>query len=401
VRRHVGLVAAQLVVGLELLVLALTSDVSTAGRVAGSILALLLSGALVTASLSARAAVRGIAATIAGVLGVASGAAIAPAWYVTSGLSTTVVVAAAALVAGLCLLVAGAVLLVRATPGWWRLLALPVAFVVLQFGVLPLAGAVYGTHPPRTPTSAPMPGGAERVAFESADGVLLVAWYTPSRDGATVILLPGSGGEKGSTLAHADVLARRGYGVLALDPRGTGESDGVGNAWGWHGPVDIAGAVDWLSARPGVDPDRIGALGLSMGGEEAITAAAGDPRLHAVVAEGVSARVPEDLAYLPSDATGIIERLEAEVMWAAADLMTDAPRPVALADAVADAAREPVLLIVGADDDEARAAPLLRRAAPDIVVWELPDTPHIGSLGRHPDEWERVVIGFLDRALGA
>lgn len=49
------------------------------------------------------------------------------------------------------------------------------------------------------------------VALATTDGVELVAWYTPSRNGAAVIVLPGSGGAKGSTVEHAAVLARHGY----------------------------------------------------------------------------------------------------------------------------------------------------------------------------------------------
>lgn len=241
-----------------------------------------------------------------------------------------------------------------------------------------------------------MPAEAMRVAFPTSDGVELVAWYTTPRNGAAVIVLPGSGGEKGSTVAHAAILARHGYGVLALDSRGTGDSGGIGNGWGWHGTADIVGALDWLDTRPEVD--RVGALGLSMGGEEALTAAAIDPRLIAVVADGASARTADDMAYLPDDISGVIQRLEAIVMFGVADLMTDAAAPVTLRASMA--ARDvPTLLIVGASADEAAAAPLLAAASTSVQRWDVPDVPHIASLERRPAEWEARVIGFLDQAL--
>ncbi len=59
----------------------------------------------------------------------------------------------------------------------------------------------------------------------------------------------------------------------------------------------------------------------------------------------------------------------------------------------------PILLIVGQAADEILASRYFRSAAPSIEVWELPDTPHIESLGRHPDEWQARVLGFLDAAL--
>ena len=229
----------------------------------------------------------------------------------------------------------------------------------------------------------------------------MVGWYRATRNGAAVIVLPGSGGEKGSVAAHADVLARHGYGVLSVDSRGTGDSGGVGNAWGWHGSDDIAGALGWLARQRGVDPARMAVLGLSMGGEVALTTAATDVRIAAVVAEGASARVAEDLGYLPWDVSGVIQRIDAWLMYEVAALMTEVPRPPRLVDAVAAAAgRVPVLLVVGNDPAEVAAAGPFVAAAPGLEVWRLPDTPHIQSLAVHPEEWEARVIGFLDAALG-
>jgi dienelactone hydrolase len=401
--RHVVLVIAQLIVGLGLVVTAAISDVSTIGRVIGIVLALLVTVALLAWTASDRVVRRGLATLVGGLCGVCVGAAIGPVWLATTGPSLVAVSGLAMLAAGLVLLASGAWLLIRATPGWWRLAAIPVAFVLLQFVVLPVAGAVYGTHPPPTPVDAAMPPSAERVSFETPDGVTMVSWYTPSTNGAAVIVLPGSGGSKDSTLAHAGILTEHGYGVLALDSRGTGDSGGLGNAWGWHGVADVRGAVDWLGTRPEVDPERIAALGLSMGGEVALTAAASGTGLAAVVAEGASSRVPADLVYLPADVSGLIQRLDGEIMWALAGMMTDAAPPISLTEAVAAAAAAevPLLLIVGQATDEVLASRYFRSAAPSMEVWELPDTPHIESLARHPDEWETRVMGFLESALGA
>ena len=393
------LVAAQSMVGLALLVVALISDVDTLSRLVGAAFVIAVTGLLVTLSTSRRPRRRGVAALVGGIIGVSVGVGIGPVWLVTAGPSMVALISMGALVAGTLLLGFGAWTLVRAAPGWWRPAAIPVAFVLLQFVILPLAGAAYGTHPPRTPLEAPRPTAATVVTFQTPDGVSLTAWYTPPANGAVVILLPGSGGAKGSTVTHAEVLARHGYGTLALDSRGTGDSGGVGNAWGWHGTSDIAGAITWSQTVGDIDPDRIGLLGLSMGGEEAITAAALDERVNAVVAEGVSARVPADLDYLPGDVLGSIQKVEGEVMWAVADLMTSTTRPIPLRDAVALAGRVPVLLIVGNADEERAAAPAFMRSAPSLEVWDLPDTPHIQSLALHPDEWEARIIAFLDQAL--
>ena len=259
-----------------------------------------------------------------------------------------------------------------------------------------MSGAVYGTHLPYVPVTALTPAGAELVAVPTADGVTLTAWYTPSRNGAAVVLLHGSGGSRTDSIAQSVVLARHGYGVLALDARGGSASTAPGVPWGWHGNADIAAAITFLADQPGIDANRIGAVGLSMGGEQAITAAAADTRLRAVVAEGASLHTYGDLRYLPDDLGGWIQRVESVVMWQAADLMTSAAPPLALRDSVMSLDDRHILLIAGANADEAAAAADLVATAPEnVTVWRLPDTPHISGLAWHPAEWEENVTTFL------
>ncbi len=86
------------------------------------------------------------------------------------------------------------------------------------------------------------------------------------------------------------MLAGHGYGVLMLDQRGHGGSDGHGMIWGWWGELDVAAGVDFLAEQPDVLDGRIGAIGMSVGGEQVIAAAGVDPRINAVVAEGVTAQ---------------------------------------------------------------------------------------------------------------
>ena len=126
----------------------------------------------------------------------------------------------------------------------------------------------------------------ENVNFTTGDGLELEGWYVPSKNGAAVIAFPGRNGPQAKTR----MLARHGYGVLLFDRRGEGESEGEPNAWGWGGEADIKAAIAYLQRRPDVDPDRIGGIGLSVGGEMMIEAAAETDELAAVVSEGAGAR---------------------------------------------------------------------------------------------------------------
>ena len=86
------------------------------------------------------------------------------------------------------------------------------------------------------------------------------------------------------------MLAKNGYGVLLVDPRGYGDSQGDPNAYGWGSTKDIDAAVAWLRRRPDVQRRRIGGLGLSVGGEQMLEAAARNRGLKAVVSEGAGIR---------------------------------------------------------------------------------------------------------------
>jgi dipeptidyl aminopeptidase/acylaminoacyl peptidase len=78
-------------------------------------------------------------------------------------------------------------------------------------------------------------------------------------------------------------IAESGYVALALSMRGWPKSEGRDDC-GSEQPDDIAKAVDWLASLPGVNADRIGAVGLSQGGQVALLAAARSNRIRAVVA---------------------------------------------------------------------------------------------------------------------
>ena len=84
------------------------------------------------------------------------------------------------------------------------------------------------------------------------------------------------------------MLAGNGYGVLLFDRRGEGESEGDPNLLGWHGERDVHAAVKFLQTRPDVDPESIGGVGLSVGGEMMIAAGAESGALKAIMSEGAS-----------------------------------------------------------------------------------------------------------------
>ena len=340
-----------------------------------------------------------------GLTGVIVGAAIGPAHAVATGLSLMTVAGIAAAVSGAVVAGSGTVTLTRRARGWRRLLVVPIVPAVLVSLVMPLFVAVLVTNVPPLALGDERPSDLglvyEDVSVRTTDGVQLLGWYVPSNNGAATVLRAGAGSVRTDVLDHAAVLARGGYGVMMLEARGHGGSSGDANRWGWYGDLDIGAGVTFLQSRSHVVDGRIGVVGMSMGGEEAIGAAGSDERIRAVVAEGVTARAPTVEGAPSGGVSGWLERRMASLSVQAAALMTSAPIPTTLRDAAAAAAPRPMLIIAAGDEDTERVAGAhIQAAAPNsIELWIVPDTKHTNGIKPHPAEWADRVIEFLDRSL--
>jgi fermentation-respiration switch protein FrsA (DUF1100 family) len=349
---------------------------------------------------------RGSAALVLGIAGTVAGAGIGGVYAAKVGVSVMTIAGLVGLTTGVALLIAGAVTLIRQLRGWWRLASIPAALALLAFVLYPLTVAVNATNRPAAPlgTETPADRGLayEVVSFRTSDDVRLSAWYVPSRNGAAVVLLHGAGSSRSSVLAHGTVLADHGSGVLLLDRRGHGTSEGDAMDFGWYGDLDIGAAISFLQARADVSPAAIGVVGLSMGGEQAIAAAGVDGRIGAVVAEGVTGMQSADHGWL--ERYGIqasIQLVIDQITYGAAGVLSGAERPMSLRDAVRAASPRPVLLIAcGATTDEAVAGRWFRQASPGSVeLWVVPGAGHTAGLATQPDRWEGEVVGFLDAVL--
>lgn len=95
---------------------------------------------------------------------------------------------------------------------------------------------------------------------------------------------PFTGVKDQVTGRYAELLARAGLVTLAFDHRGFGESGGRRSHEDSQGKLaDLRAAVGVLADRPEVDAERIGLVGVCLGGGYVVRAAAADPRVRAVV----------------------------------------------------------------------------------------------------------------------
>jgi fermentation-respiration switch protein FrsA (DUF1100 family) len=354
-----------------------------------------------------RATGRGILACCLGLVGITVGVAIGLPHLAKTGLTLVSLVGLSALAVGLVLMVVGARMMLRGRRWWVTVPTILALAMVTGLTLLTVAQGLAATTVPPTQLTAATPADKglefQEVTATTSDGVALSGWYIPSANGAAVVLRHGAGSTRSGTLDHAAVLAEDGYGVLMMDARGHGLSQGRAMDFGWYGDTDITAGVDFLTAQPDVDPGRIAAVGLSMGGEEAIGAAAADPRIRAVVAEGVTNRVPADKLWLSDEygAHGALQEQLDKVTYGVADLLTPADPPTPLRRAAELAAPRPMLLIAGgAVPDEERAADFIRAGSPDSVsIWVVPGSGHIGGLRTEPEQWRDRVTAFLDESL--
>jgi len=350
-----------------------------------------------------RAGLRAITAMTFGALAVAIGV---PAAYSfldgsTSGDEFTGLLA---IVAGVSLLVLGPVTLwkARRNDGSRRrrylrraliVLATPfLAWAIVWFIVFPIGFAYIYVHTGRSAVTPDLGVPYENVTVVTSDSLDLTASYVPSRNRAAVVLFPGA-----TRSREARMLIRHGYGVLLLDPRGQGSSEG--DIVRWAGDRDLLAGAGFLRHRPDVDPGRVGGFGFSIGGEILIEAAAQSTAFKAIAAEGAGSRVGDE------DVTGPA-RLLAEpnlaLMTAALTVFSNHGPPPPIESRIGRIAPRAVFLIhadPGLGGENTRGPIYYARAGEPKQIWKVPGSKHTGGIRARPDEYERRVIDFFDRAL--
>jgi uncharacterized protein len=316
---------------------------------------------------------------------------------------------------GLLSLLAGAVLLVlgivtlwrtrrRQGPLWrrslWRAGLGIAGFLVFLFLLLPLGYSYVATHVARTPVDDIDLGSAnvEDVKLHTSDGLTLEGSYVPSRNGAALIV---AFGRKGSQ-DPARMMVRHGYGVLIFDRRGEGKSDGDPNPYAWNGgEKDLRAAIEFLKGRRDVEPDRIGGIGQSVGGETFLQTAARSDDVQAVASEGATARSGGELDSVPG--SPLAQVMVNRIVTAGTAVFSNASPPEHLIDQVDEIAPRAMFLIyapnVDNGDEERFSHAYYREAGRPKLIWGVPEAGHVGAQDARPREYERRITRFFDEAL--
>ena len=354
------------------------------------------------------AGLRASVALVFGVLALVTGV-VAAARVSVEGFGAAGVAGVLPLVSGAVLVGLGAWLLwtsrKRGGALWWTVLRRALitvgALLVVYWVILPVSMAIFATERPRDAVEQVGLGRPhEDVTLTTRDGVQLSAWFVPPLNHAAIVTFP-----RAWTVKQARMLVKQRL------RRAHGRSEGLRRErgrpqrlrLGVGGGHRCRGGVAAPPRGRGPAP-RIGGLGLSMGGEQMIEAAADNPRLKAVVSEGAGMRSVREAfsrrglnawssrCSIPQDLVQTIS------VW----LLGDEPAPPPLTVAAAQISPRAVFFIYGEDGQAIERAvnPVLYDAAlPPKAIWEVPGAGHTGGIEAEPEEYERRVIGFFDRTL--
>lgn len=235
--------------------------------------------------------------------------------------------------------------------------------------------------------------GLQSLSISTPEGLQLAAWYIPPAEGAgSIILAHGTGNDRASLLAEVQLLSAAGFGVLAFDWPGLGQSSGD-IRWDGQARSALTATVDWLSVQPGVDPQRIGGLGFSIGGYVMAQVAAQDARLRAVVLESPS---PDFNLYvhLHSSRWGALSEWAGRWALRNSGLLDPAVQPLQV---IARIAPRPLLLVGGTQD--ANVPPAMVRQLYDAArepkeVWIVQGASH-GDYSAVAPEYASRLTGFF------
>jgi pimeloyl-ACP methyl ester carboxylesterase len=260
-------------------------------------------------------------------------------------------------------------------------------------------------HPTRTlPSRTPADVGLaySDVVLHTRDGLHLAAWSVPGSRPDALILIHGIGNNRDSLLPVARALSERGYNLLLLELRAHGQSEGDTSTLGVREVEDVRAALVFLQQQPGVDPQRIGVWGMSLGSSVALMSAAALPELQAVAVDSVfaSARwlIDHQLGAIIAVPDWFGPAILALGGWEAG-VSPDAIAPV---EAARQLGSRPLLVIQGGQDAlfvPENARMVIAAASGPKELWMEPGAAHTGVYQLDPGLYISRLDTFFSNAL--
>jgi fermentation-respiration switch protein FrsA (DUF1100 family) len=255
------------------------------------------------------------------------------------------------------------------------------------------------SHQPQELTPTDVGLNYREVRIQSTDGLELAGWWVPGDDPSrAVVLVPGIEGDKSDrhVVKTASIYAGAGYGVLMIDLRAQGRSEGERVTMGYKEIRDVQGALSWLNER-GFAPGEVVLHGFSLGGATVLRAAPGSG-VAAVVEESAYADLPLILRQQLPKVSGLPSFFTPGIFPMGKLFLGIDPwavRPEEDAQRLCEEKGVRLLIIHSKDDGAVpfEHAERIRKACPEAAFWKIAGYRHVGAYA-HPRYRERL-LNFL------
>jgi dipeptidyl aminopeptidase/acylaminoacyl peptidase len=229
--------------------------------------------------------------------------------------------------------------------------------------------------------------------LSTEDGHIIRVWYYPSKNGAAILSLGGLTGSLGSQLPEVAFLVKNGYGVLQIDSRACMKPP-TPVTLGGDEIYDAAAGLDFLLARSEVDPNKIGAIGFSMGGATAIRAAARHPVIKAVIRDGGFSNLGAMLDGT-NQSSSLLIRLFYKTSIFFYEIQTGIdPWTVSPLEDLSNVSPRPVLLIYG-QYEQNYGLEQFEKGGDGKILWIVPSGRHGQNHLVAPEEYEQRILDFF------
>jgi dipeptidyl aminopeptidase/acylaminoacyl peptidase len=243
----------------------------------------------------------------------------------------------------------------------------------------------------------------EDVTVTSSDGLKLVGWFVPSKNGAVIIMQHGYKSTRRELLNEAAMMYKHGYGILLTTIRAHDGSEGELITFGMNEVNDMDAWYRYLFTRQSIDLNCIGMLGNSYGGMLVIQYAAQNPNIKAVVANSAFSSLNDTVSTSVTYFTNlpafpfaplIVFWAERETGFKTEDIDATkwiakiSPRPVFLMQGGKD-------VVISADSGQR----LYDAAGEPKELWYDPELGHVEFDKERAVEYEKRVSGFFDEYL--
>ncbi|OGH98434.1 MAG: hypothetical protein A2039_08460 [Candidatus Melainabacteria bacterium GWA2_34_9] len=162
--------------------------------------------------------------------------------------------------------------------------------VVLYYLILPfvLPSLIYGPIKEQTKSTLNL----QDIYLTTSDKVKINVWYVKAKNNKpTILFCHGNGGNISSYEDLADIFSSKGYGVLLLDYRGYGKSEGTPSESGLYNDIDAA--LKFLRNKEKLSNNQIILYGWSLGGA-VVSEVASKEKFKAVILQSTFTNIKDE-----------------------------------------------------------------------------------------------------------